>query len=230
MEAHARPAQLSVLRVFTSTDGDWGNPLGVFLDGSAIPSARRQAVAARLAFSETVFVDDPADGRVQILTPATELPFAGHPLVGTAWLLRQADQPVDELRPPAGTVPTWVEDGRTWIRGRAEWAPPMELVQLAAPADVDALDGPPGNAGLAYCWAWTDETAGTVRARAFAPDVGIAEDEATGAAAVRLATTVDRPLTIVQGRGSELHARPGPEGTAEVGGLVVLDERRDDPG
>lgn len=225
-----RPPQLSVLRVFTSTDSDLGNHLGVFLNGSTIPPGRRQAVAARLGFSETVFVDDPADGRVQILTPTTELPFAGHPLVGTAWLLRHTDQPVDKLQPPAGGVPTWVEDARTWIRGRAEWAPPMELVKLAAPADVEALDEPPVDAGFVYCWAWTDETAGTVRARAFAPAAGIAEDEATGAAAIRLATTIGRPLTIIQGRGSELHARPGPEGTAEVGGLVVLDGRRDDPG
>ncbi len=47
---------LHVLRVFTAPDGGGGNPLGVFLDGVAIPPERRQAVAAELGFSETVFV------------------------------------------------------------------------------------------------------------------------------------------------------------------------------
>ena len=59
----------------------------------------------------------------------------------------------------------------------------------------------------------------------FAPRYGIAEDEATGAAAVRLVNRLGRPVTIRQGAGSL--RRPGPDGTAEVGGGVVLDEVRD---
>lgn len=222
--------ELTIVRVFTGTGEEGGNPLGVFLDGHAVAEGDRQAVAARLGFSETVFVDDAAEGRVRIFTPSTELPFAGHPLVGTAWLLQAEGLPVDTLRPPAGEVPTWFEGGLTWIRGRAEWAPPMELVELDSPAEVEALDGAPTEAGFAYCWSWLDERAGVVRARAFAPAAGIAEDEATGAAAVRLATALGRAVTIHQGQGSELHARPGPDGTAEVSGTVALDERRDDPG
>jgi hypothetical protein len=61
---------LHVLRVFTDESGEWGNPLGVFLDGGAVPEARRQAVAADLGFSETVYVDDAAAARVRIFTPA----------------------------------------------------------------------------------------------------------------------------------------------------------------
>ena len=48
---------------------------------------RQKIVATDLGFSETVFVDDPETGELRIFTPTTELPFAGHPLVGTAWLL-----------------------------------------------------------------------------------------------------------------------------------------------
>ena len=72
----------------------------------------RQAVAADLGFSETVYVDDPDRGSLRIFTPASELPFAGHPLVGTAWLLRESGLRVGTLHPPAGPVPTWVESGR----------------------------------------------------------------------------------------------------------------------
>jgi predicted PhzF superfamily epimerase YddE/YHI9 len=223
-------AELHVLRVFVAPDGTGGNPLGVFLDGAAVAEGRRQAVAADLGFSETVFVDEPASGQVRIFTPAAELPFAGHPLVGTGWLLARERTAVTVLRPPAGEVPTFVDgDGLTWIRGRAEWAPEMHFRQLQGPGQVDALDGAPEGLGFVDCWAWEDEAVGRVRARVFTPAYGIAEDEATGAAAVRLVSRLARPITIRQGRGSVLHARPGPEGTAEVGGDVVLDEVRDYP-
>ena len=99
--------ELHVLRVFIGPDGRGGNPLGVVLDGAAIDPAERQAMAARLGFSETVFVDaldagDDAAGvghergddhdpstiaTIRIFTPGAELPFAGHPTVGTSWLL-----------------------------------------------------------------------------------------------------------------------------------------------
>jgi predicted PhzF superfamily epimerase YddE/YHI9 len=223
-------AELHVLRVFVAPDGTGGNPLGVFLDGAGVPEGRRQAVAADLGFSETVFVDDPAAGGVRIFTPAAELPFAGHPLVGTSWLLARERTAVAVLRPPAGEVPTFLDgDGVTWIRGRAEWAPEMDFRQLEDPGQVDTLDGAPDGLGFVDCWAWEDEAAGRVRARVFAPRYGIAEDEATGAAAVRLVSQLGRPLVIRQGAGSLLRARPGPGGTAEVGGEVVLDQVGDHP-
>jgi predicted PhzF superfamily epimerase YddE/YHI9 len=223
-------AELHVLRVFAAPDGTGGNPLGVFLDGPAVPEGRRQAVAADLGFSETVFVDDPRSGGVRIFTPAAELPFAGHPLVGTSWLLARERTAVDVLRPPAGEVPTFADgDGVTWIRGRAEWAPRMSFRQLADPGQVDALEGAPDGLGFVDCWAWEDEAAGRVRARVFAPAFGIAEDEATGAAAVRLVSRLGRPVTIRQGVGSLLLARPGPDGTAEVGGEVAQERVADYP-
>jgi len=223
-------AELHVLRVFAAPDGTGGNPLGVFLDGPAVPEGRRQAVAADLGFSETVFVDDPRSGGVRIFTPATELPFAGHPLVGTSWLLARERTTVAVLRPPAGEVPTFLDgDGVTWIRGRAEWAPQMSFRQLEDAGKVEALTGAPDGLGFVDCWAWEDEAAGRIRARVFAPGFGIAEDEATGAAAIRLVSRLGRPVTIRQGAGSLLFARPGPEGSAEVGGEVVLDQARDYP-
>lgn len=57
--------QLHVLRVFVGADGRHGNPLGVFLDGLAVHLRDRQKVARERNFSETVFVDDVADGAAQ---------------------------------------------------------------------------------------------------------------------------------------------------------------------
>ncbi len=220
-------AQLHVLRVFVNEEGERGNPLGVFLDGSAVPSERRQGVAADLGFSETVFVDDATRGELRIFTPGTELPFAGHPTVGTAWLLREQGDEVATLRPPSGEVEVRFEAGATFIAADPAWSPPFEYVQFGEPAEVRALDGPPAMSDEVYAWSWIDRAAGTIRARSFAAGVGIPEDEATGSAALALSARLGREITVHQGQGSILVARPLEGGRAEVGGAVVLDEQRE---
>jgi predicted PhzF superfamily epimerase YddE/YHI9 len=115
----------------------------------------------------------------------------------------------------------------TYISARPEWAPPFELIELAGPEEVDALDSPPEGTTDPYLWAWADEAAGTVRSRAFFEGLGITEDEATGAAVIMLCDRLGRPLTVHQGRGSVLLAAPLQGGRVEVGGTAVLDEVRD---
>src|SRR6201987_2709529 len=82
---------VSVVRVFTDSEGNFGNPLGV-VDASTVAPADRQALATQLGYSETIFVDLPASGSAtasaRIFTPTTELPFAGHPTVGLSWWLK----------------------------------------------------------------------------------------------------------------------------------------------
>jgi predicted PhzF superfamily epimerase YddE/YHI9 len=218
---------LHLLRVFCGEAGSGGNALAVFLDGPEIPPEARQAVAADLGVAETVFVDDAERGAVRIFTPSVELDFAGHPAVGTAWLLAERRAPVETLRPPAGDVAVRYAGGESFVTARPEWGPPWEFVQLASAGEVEALAGPPDGHDLVGVWAWLDEEAGTVRARVFGPRVGIPEDEATGSAAVRLCRALGRPLTIHQGRGSLIQARPVGDGFAEIGGRSALDEARD---
>ncbi len=219
--------ELHLLRVFTGDSGAGGNPLGVFLDGRSVPAGRRAAAAAAIGFSETVFVDDPGSGAVQIFTPATELPFAGHPLVGTAWLLARERSPVDVLRPPVGDVPARLDGGRVLVAGRPEWAPDYEWFELSSPAEVEALEGPPEGHDMGGAYAWIDADEGLVRARVFPRRIGVPEDEATGAAAVRLGALLGRDLVIRQGRGSVIEVHPRSGGWVEIGGLVALDEVRD---
>ncbi|HET6570594.1 MAG TPA: PhzF family phenazine biosynthesis protein [Solirubrobacterales bacterium] len=216
---------LHVLRVFVNEDGEWGNPLGVFLDGGAAPEAERQRIAAELGFSETVFVDDRESGRMRIYTPRVELPFAGHPTVGTAWLLAREGSPVDALRTPAGDVAVRHAGAETYVAARPEWAPPFEYRRLGSPADVRALE-PEQFEANAYAWSWIDDDAGTVRARCFVPEAGIAEDEATGSAAIGLCARLGRPLVIHQGNGSVLRCLPIGRGWVEVGGCAYLVESR----
>ncbi len=218
---------LHVLRVFADEEGEWGNPLGVFLDGAEVPAERRQAVAAELGYSETVFVDDRERGECRIFTPGSELGFAGHPSVGTAWLLAREGGAIEILRPPAGDVAVRFEGELTFIAARPEWSPPWQLMQMADPAAIDELRGPPQGLDEIYLWAWESEAAGKVRSRCFAIEDGVGEDEATGSAAIVLCAELGRELTIHQGRGSLLHARPLGDGRAEVGGRVVLDGVRE---
>src|SRR5687767_2199508 len=170
--------QLHLLRVFCADDGSGGNALGVFLHGADVPPERRQAVAADLGLSETVFVDDAERGAIRIFTPAVELDFAGHPTVGAAWLLEGADV----LRVAAGALPVRRDGELVYVSARPEWGPPHEFAKLGSPDEVDALEGPPGGHDLLTVWSWIDESAGVVRARAFLERLGIVEDEATGSA------------------------------------------------
>lgn len=80
-----------------------GNPLAIVHDGSGLTTTQMQRMAREFNLSETVFVvppEDPAnDHRLRIFTPAVELPFAGHPTVGTALFLHQrSESPIEQLR------------------------------------------------------------------------------------------------------------------------------------
>jgi trans-2,3-dihydro-3-hydroxyanthranilate isomerase len=78
-----------IVDVFTSTPLD-GNPLAVFTDARAVPPDRMQRIAREMNLSETVFVlpaEQGGDARIRIFTPAAELPFAGHPTLGSAYVL-----------------------------------------------------------------------------------------------------------------------------------------------
>lgn len=217
---------VTVLRVFCGPGGEEGNPLGVVLDGPAVPEDDRQAIARMLGYSETVFVDDAENGRVRIYTPMIELPFAGHPVVGTGWLLRREGYPAEALLTPAGKIPLEHRGERTtFARARAEWSPPFRLAEHGSAAEVEALE-PAGD--WSYEWAWIDEGAGTIRARCFVAEAGIAEDEATGSAAVALCARLGREIEVHQGRGSVIQARPvdepgAPDDLIEFGGIVELD-------
>lgn len=222
---------VDVLRVFTNSTGEFGNPLGV-IDAATVDPADRQRIAAELGYSETVFIDIPDPGaataHLRIFTPTTELPFAGHPTVGTSWWLKQRGVPVRTLQVPAGLVQVdYVDDEFTAISARSDWAPELAVYDLDSAEQVLAAD--PADYGddvEHYVWAWTDREAGALRSRMFAPHLGIAEDEATGAAAVRMTDYLSRDLLITQGKGSEIRTWWDPAGWVKVAGRVVEDGAR----
>jgi trans-2,3-dihydro-3-hydroxyanthranilate isomerase len=97
-----------VADVFTDT-ALTGNQLAVFTDGREVDEKTMQDLAREMNFSETVFVLPPEQGghaRIRIFTPASELPFAGHPVLGTAFVLA-APMQLEEIRleTESGVVP-----------------------------------------------------------------------------------------------------------------------------
>jgi trans-2,3-dihydro-3-hydroxyanthranilate isomerase len=126
------PRRFVTLDVFT-TRALAGNPLAVVLDAAGLDGARMQAVAREFNLSETVFVlparEDRHRARLRIFTPGRELPFAGHPTIGTAVLLALRDRKGEPgavafgLEEEVAVVPCAVEvEGED--RGRARFRVP----------------------------------------------------------------------------------------------------------
>jgi trans-2,3-dihydro-3-hydroxyanthranilate isomerase len=100
-----------------------GNQLAVFTDAREIPEEQLQPLAREINFSETVFVYQPegaGHARIRIFTPSDELPFAGHPVLGTAFVLAGPLQLVEiRLETGAGVIPVTLErDGARIVFGR----------------------------------------------------------------------------------------------------------------
>lgn len=245
-----------VLDVFTDRPFT-GNPLAVVQQADHLSQQQMQAIAREFNLSETVFVQAPradnALAHVRIFTPAKELPFAGHPTVGTACLLSElgiAPQGEDErfvLEEGVGPVPVRVhrapdrpayaelttaqlpEYGSTRptdavvaeilglepsdlgsegeVVRTASCGMPFVLVPVRAPEVLAgiALDVAAWRRSLMGQWAqelyvYARGYEGELRARMFAPAMGIAEDPATGAAAAALAGALATESPIIEGR------------------------------
>jgi trans-2,3-dihydro-3-hydroxyanthranilate isomerase len=134
--------EFSVVSVFVDKDDNplrTGNPLAVFAEHTGLSTEQMQAVARTFNLSETTFVTgrhrDAYD--VRIFTPQDELPFAGHPTLGTAWVLRHLGVLVGnaiEQRSEAGPTPVRTEGDVLWLRRSGE---PGEDLTLREP-DVEA--------------------------------------------------------------------------------------------
>jgi trans-2,3-dihydro-3-hydroxyanthranilate isomerase len=233
-----------------------GNPLAVVSGADGLSTGQLQALAREFHLSETTFVlpasaDATASGatyRVRIFTPETELPFAGHPSVGTAvTLARQgafplSDSGVTEVVQECGAGLLSIQvygDGRATLAGAAPTLgpelDPALLLQVVGLTAADLAGPPPRTAGrhgigdvIVFAW---DAARSVSHARAFVPGSGVPEDPATGSAALGLGVyAVACGLLPGEGRssyvihqGAELH-RPSTLDctvTAEAGAAVA---------
>ncbi len=122
-----------------------GNPLAVVLDADELDAAAMQAIAREFNHPETVFVFAPADpahrARVRIFTPARELPFAGHPTVGTAVLLGVRDGGGRDivLEEGIGAVRCILESTSSGGGGSARFTIPQLPAEVGPTADDAAI-------------------------------------------------------------------------------------------
>ena len=136
-----------VYDVFTDTRFG-GNQLAVFPDASGLPETQLQAIASEFNFSEVTFVYPPAipahTARVRIFTPTTEVPFAGHPTIGTAIALHDLGGP-DDMVLELGVGPISCQVGAqgaaftTPVPLQIIAHPPVELVARALGLPVAAI-------------------------------------------------------------------------------------------
>jgi trans-2,3-dihydro-3-hydroxyanthranilate isomerase len=126
-----------------------GNPLAVVLDADDLPTDALQAIALEFHLSETAFPmrSSVADYRLRIFTPVTELPFAGHPSIGTAWLLARLgriDRGVVQQECGVGVLPVDVtSEGATLTGGAPSVGPPLDLAPVLSLVGLDADALPP---------------------------------------------------------------------------------------
>ncbi|MGH8792248.1 MAG: PhzF family phenazine biosynthesis protein [Stackebrandtia sp.] len=199
-----------------------GNPLAVVLDAEDLTTGQMQDIAREFNLSETAFTlrpsSDEATYRVRIFTPSEELPYAGHPSIGTAvTLARRGDIPPGEAVQEcgAGMLSVDVDGEFATLTGAAPTiGPEIDAAPLLDAAGLDAADlaGVPRRAGTGLEYSYLpvkpDAVAHAVsrptpdvpevylfsydaerrlaHARLFAPGLGVAEDPATGSAALGL--------------------------------------------
>ena len=201
-----------VVDVFTARPLE-GNQLGVFLDGQSFSSQDMQRLAREMNFAETIFVLAPesgGDARVRIFTPGVELPFAGHPVLGAAFVIGTASgSDAVVIETGAGPVPVELEraDGRVGLPIEVyRNGPVFVYVKLTDEREVAALK--PDMARLSELGAGANCFAGhgtRWKTRLFYPAAGVPEDAATGSAAGPLALHLARHGEIAFGQELEIH-------------------------
>lgn len=131
-----------IVNVFTRNRGTLtGNPLCVFENGEALDSATMQALARQFNLSETTFIlpSTRANAWVRIFTPSYEMPFAGHPTLGTAFVCRSLKLGGNDLtlEMQAGIIPVKAQRDRWTLQANAPTSRPVD----APPATIAAMLG-----------------------------------------------------------------------------------------
>jgi len=138
-----------IVNVFTRGASLSGNPLCVFEDGSLVDDATMQALARQFNLSETTFIlpSAKATARVRIFTPGYEMPFAGHPTLGTAHVVRALGRAGDAvaLEMKAGIIPVNARGDRWTLQAIEPRSRAFELARQARQQKLDARVSPWSN-------------------------------------------------------------------------------------
>lgn len=215
---------INIARVFVNNEGKFGNPVGIVLDeDQKLGDEERQKIATNLNFSETVFIDSLEEvPSISIFNPQHKVKFAGHAVLGTVFFIKNVlNKNISSIKCGDKLVKNNQENNITYITAPLSIMPNWNFEELSSVIEVESIF----KKEHTFVWSWIDEAKGLVRARTFAPDWGIPEDQANGSGSMLLAAKLNRELEIHHGEGSIIFAKPVDINFAEVGGLVTIDKR-----
>jgi predicted PhzF superfamily epimerase YddE/YHI9 len=201
---------MKVLRVFVDEDGNYGNPVGIIIDeGKKISDNERQETAKQSGFSEIVFINNIKQCDVSIFTPLRQIKFAGHALVGAAKYLSELNNKIiTGITSQNNNIGVEYENNMFYVHASIDILPEWNFEQVNSVGLVESIKlSDFTDKKHTMVWAWMDENKGIVRARTFASDWGIPEDEANGSGAIMLSHKLKRDLKIIHGKGSIIYAK-----------------------
>ena len=213
------------VHVFTNNNNRFGNPLGIIEDEKMqIDTKHRQQIATKLNYSETVFINNRKSGNISIFSPIQECPFSMYAALGVAWYIKnKLNTQINELVSKDQRIIVSFDAQKTWVRSKISILPDWNFIEYQTPNEIESLQV---NDFLdkkhVMVWAWIDKQKGMIRARTFASDWGIPEDEANGSGAIRLADKLQKNITIIHGKGSIIYAKPIDQNYGKVGGQCYL--------
>lgn len=223
--------EVNIAQVFVNKSGKFGNPVGVVVSGVlGLIDEEKQLIATKLNFSETVFVDSSeAISSVSIFSPIHKVVFAGHAILGTFYFINQClGRNVDSIKCGKEIVKANKRNGIYFVTAPLSIMPHWSFEELGSPELVESLTKEEvSNKKHTVVWAWINKENRLIRARTFAPDWGIPEDQANGSGSMMLAAKLGTKIEILHGEGSTIYAVPHTLRSAEVGGLVKLTGKSD---
>jgi len=221
--------EVNIVFVFTGENGKFGSPVGIVLDENRkLNTIFRQKIAADLSLSETVFINNLNEPNISIFNPQREVAFAGHAVLGTVYLINKLlNTKIRTIKCGSETVAVFNKNGIYYIQAPLSIMPSWNHEQLDSASEVENLSEKIcASKKHTYVWSWVNEKDGLIRARTFAPDWGISEDEANGSGSMLLSTKLNRSIRVLHGKGSVIYAKPINSGFVEVGGLAVIASKK----
>lgn len=214
---------MTVLNVFTNKSGDFGTPLGIIEDlEKQTNEDDRLRIALDSGFTEVVFLESIVKPEISIYTPTQKLPFASHALVGIQYyLVNKYKMLGDTIKSMDTKIHVFKESNVYWAEADTSILPQFNLAEFPDFLTINNfsnLDKKQFKHTLVWCW--QDKDKGLVRARTFASDWNIDEDEANGSGSMLLGSKLKKEITVFHGEGSIIHVIPIGNNNISVGGMV----------
>lgn len=216
---------ISIFKVFTNEKGLYGNKVAIIPDEkSKINTTERRRLCRKLKLSEAVFINNLKNNNISIFSPTGEIPFAGHAVLGTAFYLDEIKKAETKIINCLGNkIVIYHNNSLIWAKADFKILPHWIFRKCKSKFKVEKIRLTQTKTYKhCFVWAWEDYQKKIIRARTFAPDWLIPEDEANGSGSLVLASKLKRNIKIIHGKGSVIFANYLNNKAGKIGGRVRL--------